>query len=106
MNFALHHYVDILCALAGLALGISTLGKSSKSPRGLSIVRLAALMLFVGGDLGCLHYFRSIDWVHRHGSAIFFYKLEFENVGFGMMLVLIFLGVNREFERRSKASQP
>jgi hypothetical protein len=105
MNFALHHFIDILCILVGLAYGFSTIGKSSKNPRGLFLYRLAALMLFVGGDFGLLHYFQRIDWVHRHGYAIFYDGWTFKNVGFGMMVVLVFLGVYKEFEPRQKASQ-
>ena len=105
MNFARHHYLDIICILAGLAYGISTIGKSSKNPRALSLFRLAALMLFVGGDLGLLHYFQNVNWVHRHSYAIFFDGYSFKSVGLGMMLALVFLGVYKEFEPRQKASQ-
>jgi hypothetical protein len=105
VNFVRYHFVDIFCILAGLAYGISTLGKTSKNPRGLSLFRLAALMLFVGGDLGLLHYFQYIEWVHRHSYAIFSEGRMFKNVGIGMMLVLVFLGVYKEFEPRQKPSQ-
>jgi uncharacterized membrane protein YbjE (DUF340 family) len=106
MNFALHHFFDILCILVGLAYGFSTIGKSSKNPRGLFLYRLAALMLFVGGDLGLLHGFPKSDWVHSHSYAIFYYGWTFKNVGFGMMVTLVFLGVYKDLEPSQKASQP
>ena len=106
MNYELRHFVDILCILVGLAYVSNTIGKSSKNPRVLSIFRLAAIMLLIGGGLGLLHGLPNIDWVHHHSYAIFYYGLEFENVAFGMMLVFIFLGVHKEFEPRQKPSQP
>lgn len=105
MNFALHHFIDILSMLAGLAYGISTIGKSSKNPRGLSLFRLGSIMLLIGGGLRLLHGFPNIDWVQRHHYAVSYYGLLFENVAFGMMLVLIFLRVHKEFEPGKKASQ-
>jgi hypothetical protein len=105
MNFALHHFVDILCILAGLAYGISTIGKSSKNPRGLFLYRLAALMLFVGGDLGLLHGFPKSDWVHSHLYAVFYYGILLKQMAFGMLIVLLLLGVHKDVESRKKASQ-
>jgi hypothetical protein len=104
MNFAFHHWVNILCILAGLAYGISTIGKSSKNLRGLYLYRLAALLLLAGGGLSVLHYFQNIDWVHRHHYAVFYYGWMIQNVGFGMMVTLVFLGVYKDFEPRQKAS--
>jgi hypothetical protein len=52
-----------------------------------------------------LHYFQNIDWVHRHHYAVFYYGWMIQNVGFGMMIVLVFLGVHKEFEPRQKPSQ-
>ena len=85
---------------------ISVIHKSSKNLRGLFLYRLAALMLFVGGNLGLLHGFQNIELVHRNSYAVFYYGLMLKQMAFGMMLALAFLGVSKEFESRQKNPQP
>jgi hypothetical protein len=106
MNFARHHFSDILCILAGLALLFSVIGKSSKNPRALFFFRLASIMLLIGGGFRCLRYFQNIGWVHHYDYQVFYYGFLLKAMAAGMMVVLVFLGVQKEFEPRKKASQP
>jgi hypothetical protein len=104
MNFAQHHYADVLSILAGLALGVSTIGKRWKSARGLLLFRLGALFIFAGGCLGSLHYFQNIDWVHLHHWRIYFVGWTLKNVGLGMLIVIVALGLYKDIEPDEKLS--
>ena len=105
MNFALHHFVDVISILAGLAYGISTIGKRWKNPRGLFLFRLSALFLLAGGCLGSLHYFQNVDWVHRHNWPIYVWGSALKQVGLGMLIVIVALGIYKDVEPHQETPQ-